>query len=234
MARLSRMIIPGVPHHVTQRGNRREPIFFEPGDEAVYLDLMAARLKRHEVACWAYCLMPNHVHFILTPRDEAGLARAVGEAHRRYTAFIGARGRWTGHLFQGRFGSVAMDEDHLAAAFRYVALNPVRAGLVENAGDWPWSSTRAHIARESTAYVDVEPALSRVDDFAAFVTGEPHGGAQWSAVLKAELIGRPVGGEAWIRQLEGQFQRPFSPRRRGPKPKAARREATADPTLFDN
>jgi putative transposase len=77
MARLKRMIIPGVAHHVTQLGNLREPIFFEPGDEQVYLDLMATQLERYHVACWADCLMPNHVHFILTPKDETGLARAV-------------------------------------------------------------------------------------------------------------------------------------------------------------
>ncbi len=92
MTRLARMIIPGVPHHVTQRGNRRERIFFEADDEAVYLDLLSSQLRRCAVECWAYCLMPNHVHLILTPSDESGLARAVGEAHRRYTAFIGARG----------------------------------------------------------------------------------------------------------------------------------------------
>ncbi len=236
MARLSRMIIPGLPHHVTQRGNRREPIFFKPGDEAVYLDLMATQFKRHEVDCWAYCLMPNHVHFILTPTDETGLARAVGEAHRRYTGFVGARGGWTGHLFQSRFGSVAMDEEHLMAAFRYVPLNPVKAGLVERPGDWPWSSARAHLARESTPYVDVEPALSRIDDFAAFLslTGEPHIEPQWSDVLKAELIGRPVGAKAWIQQLEQQHQKPFAPRRRGPKPKAAESKTTDGAPLFGN
>jgi len=80
MARLARMVISGTPHHVTQRGNRRERIFFEAGDEQIYLDLMAAQLKRYGVECWAYCLMPNHVHLILTPSDESGLARAVGEA----------------------------------------------------------------------------------------------------------------------------------------------------------
>lgn len=232
MARLSRMIIPGVPHHVTQRGNRREPIFFEPGDEAVYLDLVAAQLDRHAIACWAYCLMPNHVHFILTPSDETGLARAVGEAHRRYTGFVGARGRWTGHLFQGRFGSVAMDEDHLMAAFRYVALNPVKAGLVKRAADWPWSSVRAHVAGESTAHVVVEPALSRIPDFSAFLDAEPHGEARWSEVLKAELIGRPVGAKAWIEQLERQYGKAFSPRKRGPKPKAATDLASSGLPLF--
>ena len=228
MARLSRMIIPGVPHHVIQRGNRRAPIFFEPGDETIYLDLLAAQLERKGVACWAYCLMPNHVHLILTPSDETGLARAVGEAHRRYTAFVGARGRWTGHLFPGRFGSAAMDEDHLMAAFRYIALNPVRAGLVERAADWPWSSTRAHIARQSTAHVSVEPAFSRIDDFAAFLGEAPHSEAQWSQVLKAELIGRPVGAKAWVEQLERQHGKVFSPQRRGPKPKRVKDEAFDD------
>jgi len=219
MARLARMIIPGVPHHVTQRGNRRERIFFEPGDEQVYLDLMAPQLRRHGVECWAYCLMPNHVHFVLTPSDETGLARAVGEAHRRYTAFIGARGRWTGHLFQGRFASVAMDEDYLMAAFRYIALNPVKANLVSRAEDWPWSSMTAHITRADTAHVKVAPGLERITDFAAFVEAAPQSDTQWSNVLKAELIGRPVGAKEWIAQLEAAHGKTFMPQKRGPKPK---------------
>ena len=218
MTRLARLVFPGLPHHVTQRGNRREAIFFEDGDQEIYRDLLAEQTRKAGVEVWAYCLMPNHVHLILTPSTADGLGRAVGEAHRRYTNFINARGRWTGHLFQGRFGSVAMDEDHLMAAFRYVPLNPVKAGLVERPGDWPWSSARAHLARQSTPYVDVEPALSRIDDVAAFLslTGEPHIEAQWSDVLKAEQIGRPVGAKAWIQQLEQQHQKSFSPRRRGP------------------
>ncbi|MBW8880739.1 MAG: transposase [Asticcacaulis sp.] len=219
MARRARMIIPGVPHHVTQRGNRREPIFFENGDQEVYLDLMAAQLKRYAVECWSYCLMPNHVHFILTPSDETGLGRAVGEAHRRYTAFIGARGRWTGHLFQGRFGSVAMDEDHLMAAFRYVALNPLRAHLVPNVRDWPWSSTPAHLAGLETRYVKVEPVLSRVGDFAAFLDAAPENDPMWTSVLKAEVIGRPVGAKAWIAELESRHGKTLTPQKRGPKPK---------------
>ena len=224
MSRRSRMIIPGVPHHVTQRGNRRERIFFEPGDEALYLDLMSEQLRRRAVACWAYCLMPNHVHFILTPTDEDGLSRAVGEAHRRYAAFIGARGRWTGHLFQSRICSVAMDEDHLLAAFRYVALNPVKAGLVAQAADWPWSSARAHLAGSDTRQVTVGPALSRIDDFAAFVAGEPNDDPRWSEVLQAELIGRPVGAKTWVEALEKTLNRTLSPKRRGRKP----REVTHD------
>ena len=219
MTRRARMTFPDVPHHVTQRGNRREPIFFEPGDQQIYLDLMATQLKRYGVACWGYCLMPNHVHLILTPSDETGLTRAVGEAHRRYTSFVGARGRWTGHLFQGRFGSVAMDEDHLMAAFRYVALNPVKAGLVARAEDWPWSSAQAHLAARDTAHVEVAPALSRGADIAGPGGGGDDIDPQWLSVLRAEGIGRPVGAKAWIEQLEVTYGRQLLPQKRGPKPK---------------
>lgn len=232
MARLARMVIPGVPHHVTQRGNRRERIFFEAGDEQIYLDLMTAQLKRHAVECWAYCLMPNHVHFILTPSDESGLARAVGEAHRRYTAFISARGRWTGHLFQARFSSVAMDEDHLMAAFRYVALNPVKAKLVARAEDWPWSSARAHVAGLDSDHVIVAPALGRIGDFGTFLAGPPTDDTLWASVLKAERIGRPVGSKDWVENLEAQSGKTLSPQKRGPKPKAAPEPKNKNLQLF--
>lgn len=118
---------------------------------------------------WAYCFMPNHVHLILTPRDEAGIGLAVGEAHRRYTNFVNARGRWTGHLFQSRFASVVMDEGHLIAAARYVPMNPVRARLVARAEDWPWSSARAHLAKADDGLVTVRPLLSRIGDVADFL-----------------------------------------------------------------
>ena len=233
MARRARMIIPGVAHHVTQRGNRRERIFLEDGDEQVYLDLLSQQLQRYGVACWAYCLMPNHVHLILTPSDETGLTRAVGEAHRRYTGFIGARGRWTGHLFQGRFGSVAMDEDHLVAALRYVALNPVKAGLVKRAEDWQWSSAAAHMAGKSTPFVDVAPGLERAGDFAAFLAAVGDTDPRWSAVLKAEGAGWPVGAKEWIEQLEAKHKCTLTPAKRGPKPKAERASKAVEPDMFD-
>jgi putative transposase len=145
MARLTRIVVPDLPHHVTQRGNRRQKLFVERGDYGLYRDLLAERCRANRVACWAYCLMPNHVHLIMTPSTADGLAKAVGEAHRRYTAFFNARARVTGHLFQGRFVSRAMDEEHLIAAARYLALNPVKAGLVKAPADWPHASVRAHL-----------------------------------------------------------------------------------------
>ena len=140
MTRIARAVVPGLPHHVTQRGNRRERVFFEEGDYALYRDWLGESCRRFGVEVWAYCQMPNHVHLILTPEDGEGLALALSRAHRLYAGFVNARARQTGHLFQGRFGSVALDEEHLMNAARYVALNPVRARLVQRAEDWPHSS----------------------------------------------------------------------------------------------
>jgi putative transposase len=218
MPRLARVIAPGLPHHVTQRGNRREPIFFEDGDQEVYRDLLAEQARRRGVEVWAYCLMPNHVHLILTPSDEPGLGLAVGEAHRRYTNFVNARGRWTGHLFQSRFASVVMDEAHLFAAARYVPMNPVRARLVARPQDWPWSSARAHLAGVDDELATVGPLLSRIGDFARFlaVDGDP---AQADALRAAETTGRPLGNEAFIGGLERILGRRLAKGRPGPRPK---------------
>jgi len=219
MARLSRVVIPGVPHHVTQRGNRREPTFFEDGDYQLYLDLLADAARAARVEIWSYCLMPNHVHLVVTPSDEDGLWRTFRKVHRHYTGYINARFRTTGHLWQGRYGSVAMDEGHLIAALRYVALNPVRARLTTRAGDWPWSSTRALLAGRSDGVVMVEPALTRVGDFAAFLDEDFDEAATFGPLRKAELIGRPVGAPDWIARMEARTGLTLAPRKRGPKPK---------------
>ncbi|MEN2791751.1 transposase [Sphingomonas oligophenolica] len=136
------------PHHVTQRGNGRAQTFFEDGDHALYRDLLAEHCAAAGVAVWPWVLMPNPVHLILVPGDADGLRRALAVAHRRYAGRIHARLKRTGHFWQGRFGCVAMDEAHLGAALRYVALNPVRAGLMERAVDWPWSSIHAQLGRD--------------------------------------------------------------------------------------
>jgi putative transposase len=145
MARMARLVVPGIPHHVTQRGNGRAPTFFSEGDYRLYLDLLAEHCAGAGVEVWAWVLMPNHTHLVLTPSDEDGLRAALSRTHRRYAGHIHAREKRSGHFWQGRFGCVAMDEAHLAAAICYVALNPVRARLVEHARDWRWSSVHAHL-----------------------------------------------------------------------------------------
>lgn len=219
MARLARLVVPGLPHHVTQRGNRRGQTFFEKGDYALYLDLLADSAKRARAEVWAYCLMPNHVHVILVPSDDDGLRRTFAELHRRYTGFVNARARTTGHLWQGRFGSVVMDETHLMNAVRYVTLNPVRAGLVKRARGWAWSSARAHLAGEDDAVVTVKPVLDRIGDFAAFLAEPFDEDTAYAALRRAESTGRPTGDRDWLRALEQRTGRTLAPQKRGPKPK---------------
>lgn len=217
MARLPRLVIPGLPYHVTQRGNRRQRTFFEDGDYALYRDLLAQAADRAGAEIWAYCLMPNHVHIIIAPSDEDGLRRTFADAHRRYTGYINARHRWTGHLWQGRFGAVVMDEAHLAAAARYVSLNPVRARLVDKAQDWRWSSVAAHLAGEDDALVTVAPLLERYGPFAGFLDDPRADEAAWTALRMSETTGRPLGSDEWIERLEAKTGRTLKPQKRGPK-----------------
>jgi putative transposase len=163
--------------------------------------------------------MPNHVHSILAPSDETGLGRVVGEAHRRTTNFINARGRWIGHLFQSRFSSVAMDESHLIAAVRYVSLNPVRARLARKAEDSAWSSVRAHLTREDDEFVSIAAVLNRVDRFAALLESDSDDGA-FRALRSSEASGRPLGNADFKRLLG----RPVARRTPGPKSKRAAAE----------
>jgi len=170
MARLPRLVVPGFPHHVTQRGNRRAQTFFEEGDYALYESLLGDAARKAEAEIWCYCLMPNHVHLIIVPSDKDGLRRTFADAHRRYTGYINTRMRVTGHLWQGRFGSVVMDEEHLACAVRYVSLNPVRAGLVARARDWRWSSVCSHLSGRDSELVKVAPVLEQYGVLRLFLT----------------------------------------------------------------
>lgn len=138
-------------------------------------------------------------------------------SHRRYTGFINARHRWTGHLWQGRFGAVAMDESHLANAMRYVSLNPMRARLVKQAADWRWSSVAAHLAGEDDMLVKVAPALERYGSFADFLGKEQDDEAAWRQLRMSETSGRPIGDDDWMSKLEEQTGRTLKPQKRGPK-----------------
>jgi putative transposase len=157
MAGWARLAAPGAPHHVTQRGNRRQRTFFCDEDYEAYIGLMAEWCCRSDVAIWAYCLMPNHVHLIVVPSSESGLRNAIGEGHRRYSRRIKFLEGWRGHLGQGRFASYPMNEPYLLASVRYVELSPVRARLVESPAVYPWSSAAAHLTERDDALVKVAP-----------------------------------------------------------------------------
>jgi putative transposase len=170
------------------------------------------------VAVWAWALMPNHVHLILVPADMGGLRRALAPLHGRYAGYVHAREHQTGHFWQGRFGCVAMDEAHLAAALRYVVLNPVRARLVERATDWRWSSVHAQLGTIADDGVTcTAPVRERFPDFAAFLAqGEDL--ELSNHIRRAETIGRPVGSPEFIAECERLTGRTLAPAKRGPKP----------------
>jgi|1186.fasta_scaffold33042_2 putative transposase len=212
---MSRAVVPDLPHHLTQRGNRRQRTFFCADDYALYISLMAEACRRSRVEIWAYCLMPNHVHLVVVPSSSEALRCAVGEAHRRYTGEVNRRERWTGHLWQGRFASFVMDDRHMIAAARYVELNPVRAGLVSRAGDYPWSSARAHLRGRDDGLVTAAPLLERIPNWSGFLGSEPE--MDFSAPCrKHETTGRPLGSDAFVEMLEERLGRKLAPRKRGP------------------
>ncbi len=216
MARIPRVVLPGTPHHVTQRGNRRQQVFFSAQDYQCYLDLMANSCADIGTDCWAYCLMPNHVHLILVPQHENGLRGALSEAHRQYTRMINFRQGWRGHLWQERFHSFPMDDSHVHAAVRYVELNPVRAGLVSNVGEWPWSSARAHLTGQDDRLVKAAPMLKRVDDWQRYLNkDDPE--PTVDRLRKHTRTGRPLGGDSFIDAAERMTGRTLRPVRPGPK-----------------
>ena len=206
MARIARVIAPGYPHHITQRGNRRQQTFFYDDDYKTYIGLMSEWCKKHKVEIWAYCLMPNHVHIIAVPESEEGLRVAIGEAHRRYTRHINFREGWRGHLLQGRFASFPMDESYLLAAIRYVELNPVRAKIVKEPWAYPWSSTQAHITGVDDKLVEVTPLLEMVKDWKGFLSSGIHE-KEIEELREHERTGRPLGSERFVKKLERTLDR---------------------------
>jgi len=201
MARIARVVVQGYPHHITQRGNRRQQTFFCDKDYEIYVDLMSEWCARFNVEIWAYCLMPNHVHLIAVPKSAEGLRLAVGEAHRRYTRHVNFCEGWKGHLWQGRFSSYPTDEAYLLSAARYVEFNPVRAGLVKKPWLYRWSSADAHLKGKDDGLVKTSPLLDIVKDWRGFLSSSmPED--EITEFRAHERTGRPLGSERFIGKIE--------------------------------
>ncbi len=217
MARIARVIACGYPHHITQRGNRRQQTFFCEDDYSAYIKLMAQWCHKYQVEIWSWCLMPNHVHLIAVPHTEEGLARAIGEAHRRYTRRINFREKWRGHLWQERFASFPMDEQYLLATARYIEMNPVAAKMVQNPDDYRWSSAHAHLAGEDDELVKVAPLLELVPDWRSFLKLTPSD--EVDVIHRHERTGRPLGSNEFVKKMEIALGRILGPQKPGPKKK---------------
>ncbi len=222
MARLARVVAAGVPHLVTQRGNRGQNVFFSDADYELYKSLLAEGCRAAPASVWAYCLLPDRVYLLMVPRDEDGLRAALGESHRRYTREINARKGWRGFLWQGRFASFPMDEAHLLRSAGFVELAPVREKLVRRARDWRWSSARAHLLARDDELVRVRPLLDRTEDWKRVLAEGVNGDAR-EAIRSHESTGRPLGAPAFISRLEKQLGRTLARQKPGPKPKTRRR-----------
>lgn len=220
MPRFARAVVPGVPHHVTQRGVRRMQVFFSHADYRRYLQLLALMARRYRLETWAYCLMPNHVHLIAVPGSTDGLARPIGEAHRRYAVHVNRREGWAGHLWQERFASCPMDEAHLMAAVRYVLLNPVRSGFVARPEDWPHSSARAHLRGERDPVVETSAMDRRVECWADYLKDDLPAD-DLGLIRRHTSTGRPLGSDDFIEQLEQSLIRRLRARKPGPAPSAS-------------
>jgi len=210
---MARVVVPGIPHHLTQRGNRREDVFFRDDDRQRYLQLLIEYSAKHEMVTLAYCLMTNHVHLVGVPARPDTLARVMKPVNLRYAQHINWDQGISGRLWQGRFFSCPMDAEHLWAAIRYVERNPVRARLVRRAEDYPWSSAAAHCGGRN------DPILGRL------MVPRPAETADWSAWLAqredkgmlSELrlctrTGRPAGSKQFVARLESKLGRRLQPK----------------------
>jgi putative transposase len=219
MARLARVVAVGVPHHVTQRGNARQFILACDADRDVYLGLLRQSIALHGVELIGYCLMSNHVHLIAVPQKADVLRVALKNAHGRYAAYWNASHHSTGHVWQGRYYSCPLDEPHVWEALRYTELNPVRAGMVDTAEGWEWSSAVAHCSGSSgDEWLAMEMWRRRWRDgsWRGYLdAGQSE--SKLAAIRRYTHTGRPLGGAEFVRALEMETKRLLALQKRGPK-----------------
>jgi len=222
MPRIARVCAINYPHHVTQRGNNKEAVFFDDEDKAFYLKTLGAYSKKRGFEIWAYCLMTNHVHILAVPKQEESLARGIGGTNLVYTQYINRKYKRSGRLWQNRFYSTIVEkEPYLWAVTRYIEQNPIRGKLVKKAEGYKWSSAKAHImgirdAILSKGWLD-EKDLKAYKEFMIEDDKEAD-----MLIRKATSTGRPLGTERFIKTLENLLDRGLLPKKAGrPKKKKA-------------
>jgi putative transposase len=218
---MPRAVFPGVAHHVTQRGVDRQTVFFADRDHHVYLQLVQRAATQFGVSLLGYCLMPNHVHWIAVPESPTSLTKTFGRAHGRYAQYSNSLLQRSGHFWQNRFYSCALDDAHLWAALRYVERNPVRAGLRATSEDWTWSSGAVHIGRQAAPqWLDLAPWRSRFTarEWRDYLGAETFGEAE-AALRIGTYSGRPLGSDTFVERMEAVLGRRLRARKGG-RPKA--------------
>lgn len=222
MVRIARIVVPGLPHYVAQRGYEGQQAFFGPEDYALYLRLASEALDENKVKALAWSLLFNRVSLLVVPSSEEGLARALGEVHRRYSREVNARLGREGRLWHARFNSFTIEEPLIAETAKYVELQPVRTGLVLTPAAYPWSSATARLAKTADP-LGAPATLPGVSDWSSYIA-EPVSKDFAKKLAQHESTGRPMGTEPFILGLEGKLGKRLRPRKRGRKPKIPRIE----------
>lgn len=217
MARFARVVALEVAHHVTQRGNARQFILNSDSDRGVYLSLLREGLERHHASLLGYCLMSNHVHLVMVPRQADALAKVLKHTHGRYAAYWNGSYHSSGHVWQGRYYSCPLDRAHLWEALRYTELNPVRAGMVAEAESWRWSSAAVHCGVAAAGdWLSMEAWQERwgVTSWRGYLAaGDSE--SEIMALRQFTHTGRPLGAKEFVRELEEKTQRPLAPQKGG-------------------
>ncbi len=215
MPRTARIVITDIPYHVTQRGNRRQDVFYCDEDKRRYLSWLDDYAQRYELEILAYCLMTNHVHHVLIPRRADSIAKALRVVHMRHSQTVNDRLGWSGHLWQGRYFSTALDEAHLWSAIRYVERNPVRAGLVDRAEDYPWSSAGFHLGERADRLIRSATEWGgSVEGWQEALAG-PEPEETLALIRNRTLRGYPCGEEEFVSKLSEVAGQPMLLRKRG-------------------
>ena len=216
MARLPRIVVPGCPHHVINRGNRRQIVFFSDTDKKYFYELLKRETAKAKISIWTYCFMDNHVHLIAVPETVTALARGIGETQRKYTLTVNIRNDWKGHLWQSRFSSYPLDEENLFRATRYIERNPVKAGIVHNAEDYYWSSARAHVFGVKDEILSDFDLTSVIPDWASYLKEETSE-SDIALFRYHAKSGRPLGNDRFLDELERRTGRSLRKRKPGRK-----------------
>jgi len=224
MPRTARVVIPGCTHHVTQRGNNRQDVFFVDSDREVFLQYLREAAERFALQVEGYCLMTNHIHLVVTPKREDSLAEALKRVNQLYAQYVNRLHGRSGHLWENRFFSCPLDQEHVWRVLVYVERNPVRARLCRKAWTWQWSSAAAHCGGEDPWGLldlaswkrDMSPARWRG------MLERPDDDRLAASLQRATSRGRPLGSDKFVAKLEtllGRRLRPLPPGRpRNPKP----------------
>lgn len=225
MPRRPRLCIPGMPFHVVQRGNNRSICFGAIADYERYLALLHDRSIWHGVAIHAYVLMTNHIHLLATPRDKAGLPDMMKALSQLYAQYVNRKYGRSGSLWQGRFRSCLVESDgYLLTCHRYIESNPVRAGMVRDPGDYPWSSFRANALGASNALLSVHPCVAAmgstpVDRQAAYraLFDQDLMPAVLEEIRSSTIAGHALGSPSFRRRIAIELGRPVERQKRGPR-----------------